>query len=258
MQSFSGVIVLGPYRSGTSVTAQILKALGYDFGPKRHMIPASKENPGGFYERKDINNANDALIASAGGNSADPGDPRQLADKADRGAFNIADLSWLKSTARWGIKDPRMCATLLAWVDLGVLDRNQICIVHVRRELEGAVRSGMAFGPIRAYCDGTEAGVRSMLSRYAELAQWHVDTLNIPTFTIAYEQLIKEPNTVIAKLGEFLGIRDAARIKRAASLIGKGKGMFALQLERYLIRAPRRLVYLLTGRNPDGTLRSPS
>jgi hypothetical protein len=258
MQSFNHVIVLGPYRSGTSVTAQVLKALGYDFGPKRYMIPALKENPGGFFERRDINQANDALILSAGGSSADPGDPRQIVKHSQRSALDVADLEWLQTSARWGIKDPRMCATLLAWLEFGVLPKSNLCIVHVRRNLDGSVRSGMAFEPIRAFCDGTEAGVRKMLQRYAELAQWHVDTLKLPTFTVDYEHLVKEPNAVIDQLAQFLGLADLDRIKRATKLIGKGKGTFALQLERYFIRAPRRVFYLLTGRNPDGSLKTPT
>jgi hypothetical protein len=181
-----------------------------------------------------------------------------VVQKGDRHALDLADLSWLKGSDRWGIKDPRMCATLLAWIELGVLDKHKLRIVHVRRNMDGAVRSGMAFSPIRGYCDGTEAGVRTMLNRYAELAQWHVDTLQLPTFTLDYEQLIKEPMAVVAELAAFLDVTDPELIKRATSLIGKGKGVFFLQLERYLIRAPRRLFYLLTWRNPDGSVRTRS
>jgi hypothetical protein len=253
MANTRGIIVLGPYRSGTSVTAQVLSALGVDFGPQRHFVPASEHNPGGFFERKDINAANEALIASAGTSLADPGDPVELAKRCDANAFNIADMRWLSSSPMWGLKDPRMCATLLAWIERGALDKNQLRIVHVRRKLASAVKSSMAFESIRNFCDGTEAGVRAMLDLYAKQAQWHVDTLGRPTVTIDYEQLTGEPDTVVAKLAEFLEVRDPKLLRRARNTIGKGKGRFALQLERYLIRAPRRLFYLLTGRNRDGS-----
>jgi hypothetical protein len=98
-------------------------------------------------------------------------------------------------------------------------------------------------------------GVRKMLARYAELAQWHVDTLKLPTFAFDYEQLLKEPETVVQQMADFLGVTNPAHIRRATRIIGKGKGMVALQLERYLIRAPRRLYFLLTGRNIDGSRR---
>jgi hypothetical protein len=58
-------------------------------------------------------------------------------------------------------------------------------------------------------------------------------------------------------MAEFLGVTNSAQIRHATRLIGKGKGMVKLQLERYLIRAPRRVYYLLTGRNKDGSRRTP-
>jgi hypothetical protein len=249
----TAVIVLGPYRSGTSVTAQVLSALGVDFGPKRHLIPARQENPGGFLERKDINAANEALIHSVGKTLADPGEPRELAAHCDPTAFSTADMSWCRTSPIWGIKDPRLCGTLLAWLERGPLDRSAVRIIHIRRKLDGAVRSSMTFDAIRNFCDGTEDGVRAMLDLYARLAQWHVDTLGLPALSIDYEQLIREPEATVRQIAQFLNIKDERRIRRATKVIGKGKGKFALQLERYLVRAPRRLFYLLTGRNRDGS-----
>jgi hypothetical protein len=133
------------------------------------------------------------------------------------------------------------------------MDRDHLKIVHVRRRLEPAVRSSMSFISIRNFCDGTEEGVRKMLARYAELAQWHVDTLNLPALSIDYEELIKTPEPVIRRMAEFLGVAEERKIRRAVKIVGKGKGLFALQLERYLIRGPRRIFFHLTGRNPDGT-----
>jgi hypothetical protein len=251
----TGVIVLGPYRSGTSVTSQVLAALGVDFGPKRNFVPASHNNPGGFFERIDINKANELLLESAGHTMAFPGDPRELAEKADVHTLDAADMSWRTANHLWGIKDPRLCATLLTWVESGRFDRNHLRIVHVRRRLEPALRSAMSFESIRNFCDGSETGVRNMLARYAVLAQWHVDALNLPAFTFDYEQLLKEPELVVRQLADFLGVTNPAQIRRATRIIGKGKGMFSLQLERYFIRAPRRLFFLLTGRNHDGSPR---
>jgi hypothetical protein len=60
----------------------------------------------------------------------------------------------------------------------------------------------------------------------------------------------------VQQLADFLSVTSPTKIRRATRIIGKGKGMFALQLERYLIRAPRRVFYLLTGRNKDGSPRA--
>jgi hypothetical protein len=255
LPSAAGVVVLGPYRSGTSVTAQVLAALGVDFGPKRHFIPATHNNPAGFFERGDINRANELLLESAGQSMAYPGDPIELAKNSDRHAFEAADLSWRKTGHCWGVKDPRMCATLYTWIEARQIRRDGLRIIHVRRDLDGAVRSAMAFASVRKFCDGTEQGVRRMLARYAELAQWQVDTLGVPTLAFDYERLLGEPAAVVEQIAGFLDVTKPARIRGAAQVVGKGKGMVALQLERYLVRAPRRLFYLLTGRNIDGSRR---
>jgi hypothetical protein len=234
----------------------VLSALGVDFGPKRYFVPASHNNPGGFFERTDINQVNEALLESAGESLAYPGDPREIAKKANSSTLDAADMSWRGHKQYWGVKDPRLCATLLTWIESGRMERTNLRIVHVRRKLDPAVRSAMSFVSIRNFCDGTESGVRRMLARYAELAQWHVDTLDLPIFAFDYEQLLREPQMLVRQLADFLGVTNAAKIRRATRIIGKGKGTFALQMERYFIRAPRRLFYLLTGRNKDGSRRA--
>jgi hypothetical protein len=252
MADSTGIIVLGPYRSGTSVTAQVLNALGVDFGPKRYLVPAHDWNPGGHYERVDVNNANDALIQSAGASLADPGDPKVLVEKGDREAFKLADLNWMTRKGYWGIKDPRLCATLLAWLEAGVIHRNKLKIVHVRRNIKPAVKSAMLCPPVRNFTDGTEAGAERMLQKYASLAQWHVDTLGIETLGFDYERLVQQPQAVVEEIAKFIGVADRKRIANATRIIGKGKGRFGLQMERYFIRGPIRVFRFLTGR---GSLR---
>jgi hypothetical protein len=250
MADSTGIIVLGPYRSGTSVTAQVLRALGVDFGPKRYLVPAHDWNPGGHYERVDVNDANDALIRSAGKTLADPGDPADLVEKGDRASFQLADMSWKEKRGIWGIKDPRMCATLLAWLEAGIVDRKNIKIIHVRRGIKSAVKSAMLCPPVRNFCDGTEAGAERMLQKYATLAQWHVDTLGIETLGFDYERLIQQPQAVVVEIAQFLGVTRPNQIRKATQLIGKGKGRFALQMERYFIRGPIRVIRYFTGHSP--------
>jgi hypothetical protein len=252
MADSPGIIVLGPYRSGTSVTAQVLNALGVNFGPKRYLVPPHDWNPGGHYERFDVNDANYEFIQSAGKTLADPGDPKELAAKGDRSKFKIADMSWKQQKGIWGIKDPRLCATLLAWLEAGEIDRNNIKIIHVRRGIKGAVKSAMLCPPVRNFTDGTEAGCEQMLQKYAALAQWHVDTLDIPTLSFDYERLIQQPQATVAEIAQFLGVSDPKKIAKATGLIGKGKRRFGLLLERLFIRGPIRVAKFLTGR---GSLR---
>jgi hypothetical protein len=107
-----------------------------------------------------------------------------------------------------------MCATLLAWLEFGIIDRQSLCIVHVMRSLAGAVKSSMRHPHVRDYCDGTEQGVRAMLDKYAELARWHVERLNTPTLEISYEHLIQAPQCLVSELARFLGVRDRRCIRQ--------------------------------------------
>jgi hypothetical protein len=134
------------------VTAQVLSALGVDFGPKRYFVPASRNNPGGFFERIDINQANEALLQSADESLGYPGDPREIAKKANVNTLDCADMTWRSPGQYWGVKDPRLCATLLTWIESGRVERNNLRIVHVRRKLEPALRSAMSFESIRNFC----------------------------------------------------------------------------------------------------------
>ena len=247
LQTSGGVIVLGPYRSGTSVTAKVLSMLGVNFGPVTELVPPSPKNPGGFYERRDINAANTALLESAGATLADPGDPRELARRADFATLKMANMSWTHQRGLWGIKDPRMCATLLAWIEAGVLDRDSFRIVHVLRGIEATVRSGLDFKAIREYCDGTEAGIRAMTERYIELADWHVKHLEVPSLELNYESLITQPEEIVGQLARFIGVDDPRRIRKATKVIGKDRGMQTAMLRRFLIRIVRRLKRILSG-----------
>src|SRR3972149_3427729 len=118
---FAGIIVLGPYRSGTSLMSRILSKLGVNFGPDREMHAGTQYNPGGYFERAAINNANDAFITSSGGDLARPGDPVELARRGDPKPLREMDLTWMAAERTWGIKDPRLCASLWAWLALGII-----------------------------------------------------------------------------------------------------------------------------------------
>ena len=45
-----------------------------------------------------------------------------MAEKADERVFDIADMNWRMKSRFWGVKDPRLCATLLTWIERGHMD----------------------------------------------------------------------------------------------------------------------------------------
>ena len=250
-----GVVVLGPYRSGTSLVSLLCERLGVDFGPRVHLAIGNRRNPGGYYERFDVNRRNDLFLASAGRSLENPGDPGTLAVEGDLRHLQGLDLAWLGRRAPWGLKDPRFCGTLSAWIRAGVLPADGLVLVHVTRSLDAAARSAQAHDVVQGYAGGDEARARRMLARYARAAAWHVTHLGLPSVEIAFEALRSEPLATTERLARFLGIDDARRVRRAARAIGaRGRLIVRTLAYKYAVRVPQILIRRATGRGwPPGS-----
>jgi hypothetical protein len=241
-----GIIVLGSFRSGTSLVSQLLDRLGVDFGPRERLKSGDKFNPGGYFEHTDINHLNGRLVETAGRTFAEPGSPGTLASAADARVFDEIDLSWMDRTSRWGLKDPRLCATLATWVAAGRIDPARAKIVHVQREAEAVARSAVKYHGVNHYFGNSPEAIRRGVEEYARLAQWHVDHLHIDTFVVQYEALLAHPREVTAELARFIGVENRRLIRRAAAEVGKKRARFRLTARR-VARRITRLVCGLTG-----------
>ena len=60
------VFILGMHRSGTSALARVLNLMGLYFGGENVGTGRSAENIKGFWERRDVRDLNDAILATAG------------------------------------------------------------------------------------------------------------------------------------------------------------------------------------------------
>ncbi len=119
--------ILGSGRSGTSLLAGSLRDAGYYMGER--LIPPSEDNPKGFYEDREINSINEALLAevTAGTPNADSTDDdtirwgwRWLAEVPLRTRIPCSDALTARirdqlSRAPFCFKDPRFCYTLPVW-----------------------------------------------------------------------------------------------------------------------------------------------
>jgi hypothetical protein len=215
------VIVLGPYRSGTSLTAQVIEKLGVDFGPRPELIATNRFNPGGYLERGDVNALNRRLITSAGRTLGDPGDPEILTQTADRSILQTIAFPWSGHRPLWGLKDPRLCATLKLWVESGVLRADAIKILHVVRNPEAIVRSSLEHPSVQKFCQGDPDLARTMVVDYIALAEWQVRVLSLPTLQLVYEDLVHDPWAETARIASWLGVDDPSLILRASRCVGK-------------------------------------
>lgn len=138
------ISVLGMHRSGTSMVTSMLASLGIELGPDEEMLPASDENPAGYFERHAVMRVNEKLLDVLEGAwdlppDLEPGwelDPaldhlRPLA----REALHVFD-----GAAQWGWKDPRMSLLLPFWErEIGERTKVLVCLrnpIDVARSLE--------------------------------------------------------------------------------------------------------------------------
>jgi O-antigen biosynthesis protein len=118
LEGSTAVIVLGMHRSGTSALAGTLHHLGVELG--EHLMPASPDNPRGYWEHRDIVTVNHGLMAELG---AAWDDLRPLPANWERGEAALRSSTKLVSIMTrhfaqaplWGLKDPRLCRLLPLW-----------------------------------------------------------------------------------------------------------------------------------------------
>lgn len=244
------LVVLGPYRSGTSLAAQILARLGVDFGPAADLIATNRFNPGGYLERGDLNALNRALVTSAGGALGAPGDPESLARRADRSILDGASLPWPDHAPLWGLKDPRFCATLSIWIDSNRLHAESIRLVRLVRNTESIVQSSLEHPSVRRFCRGDEEAARRMVGDYNALADWQIRTTGLPAHRLIYEELLDDPTGAIGRLADWLEFDEPGRIRNAVRCVGKRSALRRFRLRRSLtlpVRAVRKACRLAAG-----------
>lgn len=134
------VCVTGMHRSGTSMVARLLQALGVYLGPDDRLMPARPDNPEGFFEHTDFAEINEAILTRCGASWHDvmpmPAgwECRPVLDDLYDRARAVVERDF-SGVALWGWKDPRTCLTLPFWQRLlGQFDT----ILCVRRPLDVA------------------------------------------------------------------------------------------------------------------------
>ena len=134
------IIILGPHRSGTSLTTRLVNLMGAWFGEDSDSIGQNEENPKGFWERRDVIALNNEILQAHNCSWYDlsqwPLNGSETPDAAPKKKIDTAIKRWVKemnSHGDWVVKDPRMCHTLPYW--LPHLDNPVIVMTH-RHPLE--------------------------------------------------------------------------------------------------------------------------
>jgi len=228
------LVVMGPYRSGTSLLSQILARLGAHFGGWQSLHPGpNRLNPGGYYQRPEIVLVNTRLIKSAGASLGHPSSPVDTCRLADRTLLDGIDLSWSREHPVWAMKDPRFCVTLKLWIDAGKLDPGCTRIIRVRRSERSAANSVLRHYEVRNFCGCDPEVALQMTRSYDEAAEWHVRSLGLKACEMDYEFLVANRRQGIRELAGFLDIDDGNLIDQCVQLIGKRRALLRHYLRKF-------------------------
>jgi hypothetical protein len=184
--------VIGMHRSGTSIVARLLHAMGCYAG-EEHELPAPDVfNPTGYWEHRDVWALDEAILAALDASWLDPAraDVARLPENARRafvrGARTIVRA--LDEHGSWMVKDPRLAILFPIWRE--ALDR-PLCVLvwrepaAVARSLEH--RDGI---PILLGLALWEEYTRAMVA----------STAGLPRVCLSYDELIADPSRCATRL----------------------------------------------------------
>jgi hypothetical protein len=212
------VVVLGMHRSGTSLCAHLLHALGVDMASEPG---ASPSNAGGHWERPRLNDLNDQIFGFFDRAWSGPshilampehwmGDPRVQAVKRALAAI-LAD--GLARAGVYGFKDPRTARLLPLWrqvfAELGAAPRFVVCI----RDPAQVSRSVSA---------------RDKMAREHAEYRWLIYNADIVAHLggseiclVPYEHWFTQPVATMRRVADFVGL-PAPRDDLAATIVDAG------------------------------------
>jgi hypothetical protein len=216
------IIVLGIMRSGTSLTAELVRLWGAYSGGENNLWKSDmKDQRGyGYMEYVPLQKLNDELLDH---NDRVPPTRQQMEDKAQNPAFRENAMGLLREMDEqaenngfdtWVWKDARLPLTLPFWVQIW---EDPIYIITIRHPAEVALSSAQ-----------TEELDPNELPFSAGLIYWQYCMLNILASTrdnpkkifVAYDQVLDDPASECTRLGQFLDGQCEKSIDESQSRIG--------------------------------------
>lgn len=200
------IVVLGIMRSGTSLTAELVRLWGAYAGAKEELWKWDPSDPRGYgyMEYIPLQNLNDELLNH---NETVPLSPDVLEEKATEPAFRDKALELIQvmdqrateaGYTAWVWKDARTVLTLPFW---NQILKDPVYVITVRHPAETALSAAK-----------TEEIDEENIPFSAGLVYWQYCMLSILTYTqdnprkmfIAYDQLLNKPTLECTHLAHFL------------------------------------------------------
>jgi hypothetical protein len=194
-----GVLILGMHRSGTSAITGLVSLLGPELGDRDDLMPPNEANQKGYWESTSLTEFQESLLEKLGGEWAAPPaiapgweDDWRLVRRVGlaRRTFHAV----YAEAREWLWKDPRTTLLLPFWQRALRFDPIVVGIFRDPVEVAGSLAARDGFAKERAF-SLWEAYNRALLT----------NARGLPTFIVAYEDLVNDPVAVGRELADFLG-----------------------------------------------------
>lgn len=209
-------IVLGMHRSGTSVMAGILDALGAK-GPTSP-LPPSMSNPKGYFEAAPIVELNDEILAALGtwwGDWQALGDDWVASPRLEEFRSRIADVVQAEygAASMIYVKDPRLCRLFPLWRSvLEDIGYDISCILVHRNPVDVAAS-------LEARETARVEPSLGVLSWTRHLLDAEVASRDMPRVFTRYGDLLSNWSDVVGKMESVFGITWSAKTKSVQTAI---------------------------------------
>lgn len=209
------VSILGMHRSGTSTITRAINLLGAYLGEESDLMPPSKDNPEGFWERSDIADFHDRLLAALKrkwDTTAPLPDMWLHANEVAPFKEELRELVHRHFSRKplWAWKDPRACLLFPLWREV-LADSGTVlaCVFVVRNPLDVArslhKRDGI---PIeKAYGIWFNHTISGFLA-----------AAGLPTALLSYDTFLEGWEPELRRCAEIVGIdwpADATNLREA-------------------------------------------
>lgn len=208
------ILVLGMHRSGTSVLASILQAIGVELGPSEALLSpsadaANETNVKGFFELRDVVDIHDSLLLELGmqwdcvGALPERWLESRAAAHAEEALLGVLERRFARALV-WGVKDPRMCRFVPLWTRI-------LARVGVAPTLVVASRDPRSVAASLYRRDGLSTShALELWYTYMSDALAHVDPMAV--IVVSYDLLVADPLVELERLSRWLRLGGDADI----------------------------------------------
>jgi hypothetical protein len=208
------LFVLGVHRSGTSALSGLLGKIG--LGVPKDLMPATDENPKGYWESLGVTGENDQLLAKLGRNwrieqPLPVGWPNHDATLEWRHRLLLALHQSFGESSFAVIKDPRFCILLQglsSWMQDASVDFKFAILVRHPQEVIGSLLS-RSRDPITK-----EFSLKLWINSVLESER---ATRTFPRIFVMADELFESPVSVESELREFIGISPPEQLEQEAA-----------------------------------------